>query len=718
MKRIFINFFVIVLIAAMSSCENTLDVTLPQGPEGPQGPKGDSGKSAFELWLEYNGKDPGTSIEEFFSSMKGKDGKDGDVPYVGDNGNWWVGNKDTSIPARGTDGNDGQDGTTPTIGNNGNWFIDEKDTGVLAKGKDGNDGNDGVNGKTAYELWKEAVDRCDGTVVNKDGSAYDCSKNTWQDFLKWLQGGDTSVLYQYWTTLPGNSGKTMNDFITELFDCHCDGITISSKEEGCLVFDNLGNLTGKYYTTLSIGGAVGTSFEFTVNGKKETGTIKDLKPISFSIERTNEDVEVAIKCTVSGKKIDKKVTIPGLKYETLKTNVIITAEPNNESLVTINLTSAPKTLEVDAKTIYTQMAGIDVTSGWAVSNNGKTFTKKYKKAEVSQTYSIEAEYEKGCATTAFTIESLTKVSLKNLGFSVSGNCEISIKATGTEGMEIVAKYGANLGNEKKFTESSGTYTLNIPRTYEEYKVYIEATKAGYGKVTDSLTIGGTALFTDIVQIKDVVGEESNNANNKLSYVKKALVNNSSSPLTVTINRSAKANDANSNAPIESGKSFPYTITIGAGSTEVITIPRDYKSNYGEGSYKVSTTSTNACGAKHVQNINIAYQTTFQVEFYTKADGSGGYSVNYEITAAIPNSYLDMLFTTTKRDGALGYATVVRKQISADGTLKGTINFTKEEYENALEGKNATFKFYRDAIYTSVYEIGSVRELVPFIIRLR
>ena len=82
----------------------------------------------------------------------GEDGTDGETPYIGENGNWWIGSTDTKIPAKGqdgtdgSDGSDGQDGITPHIGENGNWFIGDKDTGVPAKGQDGQDGNDGKDG--------------------------------------------------------------------------------------------------------------------------------------------------------------------------------------------------------------------------------------------------------------------------------------------------------------------------------------------------------------------------------------------------------------------------------------------------------------------------------------------------------------------------------------------------------------------------------------------
>ena len=81
----------------------------------------------------------------------GKPGKDGETPYIGENGNWWIGFTDTKVKAAGTDGKDGEkgeDGETPYIGENGNWWIGETDTGVKAAATDGADGTNGADGLT------------------------------------------------------------------------------------------------------------------------------------------------------------------------------------------------------------------------------------------------------------------------------------------------------------------------------------------------------------------------------------------------------------------------------------------------------------------------------------------------------------------------------------------------------------------------------------------
>ena len=95
--------------------------------------------STFDFRV-YNGRN-GTS-----GSGSGSAGADGLTPYIGGNGNWFIGDEDTGVRAK---GEDGANGLTPYIGANGNWYVGNEDTGVQAKGKDGADGispHIGVNG--------------------------------------------------------------------------------------------------------------------------------------------------------------------------------------------------------------------------------------------------------------------------------------------------------------------------------------------------------------------------------------------------------------------------------------------------------------------------------------------------------------------------------------------------------------------------------------------
>ncbi len=93
---------------------------------------------------------------------------DGQTPYIGSNGNWWIGTTDTGVKAEGTSGANGQDGKTPYIGENGNWFIGNIDTGVKAQGSNGQDGKDGIGVERAEINSKGelVITLSDGKVLN------------------------------------------------------------------------------------------------------------------------------------------------------------------------------------------------------------------------------------------------------------------------------------------------------------------------------------------------------------------------------------------------------------------------------------------------------------------------------------------------------------------------------------------------------------------------
>ena len=83
------------------------------------------GKSAYEIAKEngFNGTET-----EWLASLKGatgapgadgKDGTDGKTPYVGDNGNWYIGTDDTGKPSRGAKGEPGSPGAKGDKGDPG-----------------------------------------------------------------------------------------------------------------------------------------------------------------------------------------------------------------------------------------------------------------------------------------------------------------------------------------------------------------------------------------------------------------------------------------------------------------------------------------------------------------------------------------------------------------------------------------------------------------------
>jgi len=186
--------------------EGTLEQWLDSlhGEDGKDGAPGADGKDGID------GKDGANGINGA-DGAPGKDGEDGLTPFIGENGNWWIGETDTGVPASGgssgdgtpgvgiasvtqtttstedggenvvtvrltngtsytfkvRNGSKGADGATPHIGDNGNWFIGETDTGVSAAG-DGSGGGDSDTDKDATS--DEITDVVKRAVKNHDES--------------------------------------------------------------------------------------------------------------------------------------------------------------------------------------------------------------------------------------------------------------------------------------------------------------------------------------------------------------------------------------------------------------------------------------------------------------------------------------------------------------------------------------------------------------------
>ena len=83
----------------------------------------------YQLYLNNGGK---LSYEEWLSSIKGEKGDtgeqgpagaDGQTPFIGENGNWWIGDKDTGISVQGEQGPQGEKGETGEQGEDGNGIL-------------------------------------------------------------------------------------------------------------------------------------------------------------------------------------------------------------------------------------------------------------------------------------------------------------------------------------------------------------------------------------------------------------------------------------------------------------------------------------------------------------------------------------------------------------------------------------------------------------------
>lgn len=156
----------VLLCTFFFSC-SSIDFELPQGPQGT------NGKSAYEIWKEevetghINWPSTQVDLADFLVYIKGEKGdkgKDGmsaydqwkilitqgNVTNPHDPSLIWPSSKNTEADF--WDFLSGRDGQSPHIGENGNWYIGNKDTEIKAIGKDGKNGINGKDGLSAYEL--------------------------------------------------------------------------------------------------------------------------------------------------------------------------------------------------------------------------------------------------------------------------------------------------------------------------------------------------------------------------------------------------------------------------------------------------------------------------------------------------------------------------------------------------------------------------------------
>lgn len=172
------------------------------------------------------------------NGRNGQNGINGMTPIIGDNGNWWLGNTDTEVPAR------GQDGKIPYIGDNGNWWINGVDTSVVAEGKNGIDGKDGTSVTIlgSYDTIEELIaehptgELGDGYLIN--GDLYVWNGTSWENV----------------GNIQGSAGQNGNDGITPHIGDN-DNWFIGDFDTGILARGTNGMTPTVYHTNLSTSGS-------------------------------------------------------------------------------------------------------------------------------------------------------------------------------------------------------------------------------------------------------------------------------------------------------------------------------------------------------------------------------------------------------------------------------------------------------------------------------
>ena len=214
------------------------------GTQGEKGDKGDAGadgvgivsvvKTDSEGLLDIYEITYSDGTSTTFTVTNGKDGTDGADGEDGTDGQ------------DGSDGKDGQDGLTPFIGENGNWWIGQTDTGIKAHGNDGQDGSDGKDGQDGLSVFE---------IYIKYHPEYTGSEEEW---IKALISGtlDEDASYEI-------------EYIPDLYLTAAVGETVTLPDEIVVYFADGG--VGKYEVTWTK--VPSTSF---IGLKTVKGTITEL----------------------------------------------------------------------------------------------------------------------------------------------------------------------------------------------------------------------------------------------------------------------------------------------------------------------------------------------------------------------------------------------------------------------------------------------------------
>ena len=156
-----------------------------KGTDGANGQNGSNGKDGITPTITINSDgywvingQVSTTKAKAENGKDGKDGKDGITPTITINSDgYWVINgqvsttkakaengKDGKDGKDGAKGQDGKDGKTPHIGDNGNWWIGDKDTNIKAQGPKGDSGATGAQG----DRGERGLPGKDGSVIYAD----------------------------------------------------------------------------------------------------------------------------------------------------------------------------------------------------------------------------------------------------------------------------------------------------------------------------------------------------------------------------------------------------------------------------------------------------------------------------------------------------------------------------------------------------------------------
>lgn len=336
-----------------------------------------------------------------FTGAKGDKGDDGITPQLKigednlwqvsyDNGATWV---SLGVKATGDAGKDGENGLTPYIGENGNWWVGDTDTGVSAKGPQGDPGPQGPPGEIPedYPQIREDVSQLKEDVpkLKEDTAALKKRQNV---LVGSETGNPVSCNDAYSAPLCGltvygkstQDGTPSPDNPVPIVSAGDDGsiavkVTGTNMVEGTKL-GNRGNVSGVSYTAnkdgISFVGKADTSFNIylhndikekltpgvyylTAKGLSASVSINFYQVGSFNNDVQNKEIRI-----VAGKeytillKIEKGTAVNALVVQvSLTRNKITSYSPYREQLLTLSTPNDLPGIPVTSGGNYTDQSG-------------------------------------------------------------------------------------------------------------------------------------------------------------------------------------------------------------------------------------------------------------------------------------------------------------------------------------------------------------------------
>ncbi len=175
-----------------------------------------------------------------------------------------------------------EDGLTPYIGENGNWFIGEEDTGVQAEGQDGKDGTNGVDGVGLATITQGETYESNGYTVTP--ITFTKTDDTFHTFGIKAKDGKSENLELYAT----------NEYVNELDNANKDSIQgindkIGAVEENKTVVEMIADAQAEAtYDDTALSNRV-------TNLENNSATHEEVAGVKSDLDNYKEDNDKAVK---------------------------------------------------------------------------------------------------------------------------------------------------------------------------------------------------------------------------------------------------------------------------------------------------------------------------------------------------------------------------------------------------------------------------------------